>query len=99
MRALQGEEPDRQRRAVADAQLRLDQTLASIRAMGADAEGELGDPDPFAAVERVLGERRFDEIIVSTLPHPVSRWLRADLPTKVAHRFGVPTTHIHANPA
>jgi hypothetical protein len=32
-------------------------------------------------VERLLETRQFDEIILSTLPQHVSKWLRVDLPT------------------
>jgi hypothetical protein len=31
-------------------------------------------------MEKVFTDHRFDEIIVTTLPRPVSRWLRAGLP-------------------
>ena len=39
-------------------------------------------------------DRRFDEIIVATLPRPVSHWLRADLPRRAERRFGLPVTTI-----
>jgi hypothetical protein len=31
---------------------------------------------------------------VATLPRPVSRWLRADLPHRAERRFGLPVTTI-----
>ncbi len=95
MNALEGAPPaEDEAKIVDDAQARLDATLATIRATGARADGELGDPDPLAAIDHVLETHHFDEIIVSTLPHAVSHWLRVDLPTKVAHRFDLPTTHV-----
>jgi hypothetical protein len=37
------------------------------------------------AIEEALYEGDFDEIILSTLPRSVSRWLHMDLPRRVAH--------------
>jgi len=95
MNALEGEPPD-QAAATADAQQRLEATLESIRASGAAADGEIGDPDPLAAIEAVLERHHFDEIIVSTLPRAVSRWLKLDLPARVGHAFDLPVTHVVA---
>jgi CBS domain-containing protein len=93
MHALEGELPDPVA-ATADAQRRLDATLESIRASGATADGEIGDPDPLGAIEAVLERHHFDEIIVSTLPRAVSRWLKLDLPARVGHAFDLPVTHV-----
>ena len=46
-------------------------------------------------MEKVFTDHRFDEIIVATLPRPVSHWLRADLPREGRKtRFGLPVTTI-----
>jgi hypothetical protein len=42
----------------------------------------------------VCADRQVDEIIVTALPQPVSRWLRADLPHQTERRFGLPVTTI-----
>jgi hypothetical protein len=42
-----------------------------------------------------LQEADYDEIILSTLPRAVSRWLHIDLPSRVAH-LGVPLTTVVA---
>jgi hypothetical protein len=61
------------------------------RASGGRVQGLVGGPDPFAAVEGAVRSGRFDEIIVSTLPRRVSKWLRRDLIRRV-ESLGLPTT-------
>jgi len=62
-------------------------------AAGSDVEGIVGDPDPTAAVQDAINLRGFDEIIISTLSPKLSRWLRLDLPSKVAG-MGLPVTTV-----
>lgn len=64
-------------------------------AAGGQVEGVVGDHDPLNAVHDALNLRGYDEVIVSTLPTRVSRWLRLDLPHKVA-AMGVPVTTVTA---
>jgi hypothetical protein len=78
---------------------RLEIAMAQLRDVGAQVEGRVGDPDPVRAVESVLKSRQFDEIIVSTLPSRISRWLRQDLPTRLQHKCGLPVTHVGARRA
>jgi hypothetical protein len=52
--------------------------------------------DPMDAIEETLHDGEFDEIILSTLPHAVSRWLHLDLPHRVAH-LGLPLTTVVAH--
>jgi hypothetical protein len=66
-------------------------------AAGASVEGRLGDSDPLLAIREVAGERRFDEVIISTLPERVSRWLRRDLPRRVREELGLPVTQVVAD--
>jgi hypothetical protein len=58
-------------------------------------EGLIGDPAPLTAIADTINQQPFDEIIVSTLPSTVSRWLRLDLPRKVA-ALGIPVTTVTA---
>jgi hypothetical protein len=51
--------------------------------------------DPMDAVEEALHDGDFDEIILSTLSPHASRWLRMDLPSRVAH-LGLPLTLVVA---
>ena len=76
------------------AQQRLDMELQRLHEAGADADGEVGDPDPLKAISNALSGQQFDEIILSTLPRGRSRWLRQDLPGQVKKKFGIPLTHV-----
>src|SRR3954470_1980247 len=57
-------------------------------AAGGHVEGLIGDEDPIRAVAAALAEAQYDEIVLSTLPARVSRWLHMDLPARL-HRFGL----------
>ena len=51
--------------------------------------------DPMDAIEGTLREGDFHEVILSTLPRSVSRWLHVDLPHRVSH-LGLPVTTVIA---
>jgi hypothetical protein len=81
---------------IAVAKSNLDTELHRLREAGAKADGAVGDADPMKAIEKAVAQRRFDEIILSTLPPGVSRWLALDLPHRVKRKFDVPLTVITA---
>jgi uncharacterized protein len=83
-------------RSVAEAAARLDAEQARFDEMGAVAEGELTDEDPFEAVHQAVAGGAFDEVIVCTLPAGISRWLGQDLPHRLASTLDVPVTHLVA---
>lgn len=73
---------------------RLERALPLLsQAAGKEVTGHVGDANPLAAVSDALHLQGFDEIIVSTLPWRVSRWLRVDLPSKL-RGLGVPVLHV-----
>ena len=76
------------------AQQHVDNAVAKFREAGLDVQGRLGDPDPVAAVQDAHNSGSFDEVIVSTLPTHLSKWLHVDLPRKAAHATGLPVTHV-----
>lgn len=62
-------------------------------AAGTAVSGHVGDANPLAAVADALNLQGFDEVILSTLPWKLSRWLRLDLPSKV-RALGLPVEHV-----
>jgi hypothetical protein len=75
----------------------LDRALPLLsNAAGAPVDGLVGDPTPLTAIEDALNSQPFDEIIISTLPARVSRWLHLDLPSKLSG-FSLPVTTVTAS--
>jgi hypothetical protein len=72
----------------------LDAALEKMRAEGLKIEGTIGDSDPTAAVQDACNFSSFDEIIISTLPLRVSKWMKLDLPSKAERATGLPVTHV-----
>jgi hypothetical protein len=64
-------------------------------AAGGPVEGIVGDPSPMNAIQDAINLRGFDEVIISTLPARVSKWLKLDLPSKVTG-LGLPVTTVTA---
>ena len=79
-------------------QYRLQAILAKIAELGGVAEGQVGDRDPVKAVETVLAQGPFDEVIVSTLPSGLSRWIKMDLPSRIERAVECPVTTVEAEP-
>ena len=90
-------DPETAGREQAQAQLEAALPLLS-KAAGGEVTGAVGDADPLAAIQDVVVSRAVDEIIVSTLPRRLSRWLKLDLPSK-ARGLGLPLTHVEADVA
>jgi GABA permease len=74
------------------ARSRVEFGIEQLQRLGAEADGEVGNANPVKAVEDALSRRKYDEIIVSTLPSGVGRWLSQDLPHKVTRKFKGPVT-------
>jgi hypothetical protein len=64
-------------------------------AAGSAVTGSVGDPEPLMAIQDAVNLGDYDEIIISTLPRRVSRWLHLDLVRK-ARGLGLPVTHVEA---
>ena len=87
-------DPEDQTRGEAEETLDLAVPLLE-EAAGSLVEGIVGDAEPLAAIQDAVNLHGFDEIIISTLPTRVSRWLRLDLPHKAAG-LGLPVTTVTA---
>jgi hypothetical protein len=80
-----GEEAEQHRQAFVD----------ELRQEGLDvADAKVGDPDPLAAIQDECNFHEYDELIVSTLPLKISKWLHIDLPRKAGAATGLPVTHV-----
>jgi hypothetical protein len=75
---------------------RVRAALANLRDTGLEVHCRLGDPDPITALREAWDPERYDEVIVSTLPIRVSRWLQIDLPRRAQRITGVAVTHVVA---
>jgi hypothetical protein len=78
------------------AQERLDNGLKWLTGLGAVATGEVGTADTVEAVTTVVERDEIEEIIVSTLPSRLSRWLHQDLPRKIEKHVTIPVVVVTA---
>ena len=76
------------------AENRLRTTIAQLRQVGIEADGEVMDPDPYQATMDAVGAYGADEIIISTHPGTRSGWLRRDLIDRVSDATGLPVAHV-----
>ncbi|MBV9336629.1 MAG: hypothetical protein JO262_12450 [Solirubrobacterales bacterium] len=65
-------------------------------AAGHEVTGSVGDAEPLMAIQDAVNLGSYDEIIISTLPLGISRWLKLDLISK-ARGLGLPVTHVQAD--
>jgi hypothetical protein len=80
-----------------EAQRVLDKALPRLtEAAGSKVTGSLGDSEPLMAIHDTINQGEYDELIISTLPLGVSRWLKLDLISK-ARALGLPVTHVQAS--
>jgi hypothetical protein len=73
---------------------RLERALEWFSSAGAKATGEVVDEHALYAIGDALREQAFDEVIISTLPKGMSKWLKQDLPRRARREYGLPVTHV-----
>jgi hypothetical protein len=76
---------------------RLATAVESLQADGIPVQGAVGHCEPIVAVREVWDPRRFDEVIVATLPTGASRWMTFDLPQRVARVTDAKVTRVVAS--
>jgi hypothetical protein len=76
------------------ARRRLDLALERFGRLGVEVTGEVGEHLVVDSIMDVLRREPFDEVILSTLPAGVSRWLRLDLLRRVERAVDIPVTHV-----
>ena len=79
--------------AIKVAKERLEGSLETLRELGFEAAGTIGESDPGLALDD--GLRRFpaDEVVISTHPPERSKWLEQDVVEKARNRLKIPVTH------
>jgi hypothetical protein len=77
----------------------LSEAIAELAGSGLSADGRVGDSDPVIAVQEAWDPSLYDEIVISTLPTGLSKWLHAGLPERVAKLTGATVTHHVWEPA
>lgn len=90
-----------------EAQEALDRALLRLASYGFPATGEIGEAtrfgtgdNPVVAVEEVIrrdGADTYDEIIISTLPATLSKWLHMDAPARLRRATHIPVTEVVAS--
>ena len=80
-----------------EAEAHMRAAIQRLRDAGLDvSDGKVGDPDACAAVQDEVNFNEYDEVVVSTLPRHVSKWLKVDLPHRVERVTGLPVRHVVA---
>ncbi len=81
--------------ALAEARVRLDESLAAMKEAGLNARGAVGDHhDPNAAIEDALAGFAADEVIISTHPPERSKWLESGVVERAEADIPLPVTHV-----
>jgi hypothetical protein len=81
--------------AIAEARLRLEESLRTMESAGLAARGEVGDHhEPNAALEDALRVFPADEVIISTHPPDKSRWLERGVVERARREVPLAVTHV-----
>jgi hypothetical protein len=76
------------------AELRLGRSIGRLAAAGVDAEGIVGDADPWQAITDGLRLFGPDELIIATQPEGRSHWLERNLIARARARLSLPILHV-----
>jgi hypothetical protein len=88
---------DPEDQSCAEAEATLEAVIPALsRAAGGPITGMIGSHDPFAAALDALNSGAYDEVIVSGRTGRLSRWLRLDLPRRIA-ALGIPVVAVESD--
>lgn len=73
---------------------RLEDGLTWLRGLNCTADGEIAVKDAVGVVRDIVEQGEITEVLVSTLPSRLSRWLRQDLPSRIGRAVDVPVVVI-----
>ncbi|MFL5876946.1 MAG: hypothetical protein ACJ76T_13850 [Solirubrobacteraceae bacterium] len=76
----------------------LERGMDRIAEAGIEVQGQVVRGDPVEAVHEVWDPATYDEIVVSTLPTGVSKWLRIDVPHRLERLTGARVQHVETAP-
>ncbi|MFV0461372.1 MAG: hypothetical protein ACK5MT_21670 [Actinomycetales bacterium] len=99
MRKLVADVRDRnqdEKTVLSEAEIRLENSLASLRALGVTADGMITTDDPLPALGEAASEHKAREIIVVTQPHAVEDTLHTDWASVARDTLGLPVLHLYA---
>ncbi len=83
--------------AISAATVAGEQARAAFAADGVELEDvRIGDGNPIYAIQDAFIEEAFDDVIISTQPTGISRWLRMDLVGKATRALDVPVVHVES---
>lgn len=92
----EGDEPEGEA-ARGPAELAIEHSLASLRAKGAKAVGQIVEEHPLDKLKAVVAETNADEVIVLTAPHYVEEFFHRDWASRARHKVGVPVLKLFAH--
>jgi hypothetical protein len=73
-----------------------DASVAALRAAGVEADGEVTQDEPLAALRLGVSEHSADEVVVVTRPHAVEDTFHTDWASQAREHLGVPVLHMYA---
>ncbi len=76
----------------------LAEALEHLRDQGLEVHGSVGHTNPLVAITEAWNPSHYDEIIVSTLPADISKWLHTGLPHRIEKLTGASVRHIVSPP-
>ena len=71
-------------------------SIAALRAAGAEADGEVTQDEPLAALREGVREHSADEVVIVTRPHAVEDTFHTDWASQARDELGVPVLHMYA---